>query len=106
MPIRTGSYCPVRSRTNVTRALDQVLERAELAQPDRPSCVELLGRIADLGAHAELAAVGEPSGRVDVHARGVHPELEGPRGFGVAGDDRLGMPRAPAVDVLDRLLGR
>src|SRR6516162_3728724 len=101
MPIRTGRECPGRSGSNVTGALDQVLERTQLAQPDRTAGVELLGGVADLGAHAEFAAVGEPCGRVDVHARRVHAELERMRGLGVAGDDRLRVPRAPAVDVLD-----
>ena len=61
-------------------ALDQVLERAQLAQPDRPASVELLGRVADLGAHPELVAVGEARRGVDVHTGGVDAELEGPRG--------------------------
>ena len=57
-------------------ALDQVLERAQLAQADRAARVELLGRVADLGAHAELAAVGEARRGVDVDAGGVDAELE------------------------------
>src|SRR5215204_2914742 len=90
---------------DLARALDQVLDRAQLAQPDRPAGVELLGRVADLGAHAELAPVGEAGGGVDVDAGGVDPQLEGARGGGAAGHDRLGMAGAVAVDVLDRLLG-
>ncbi len=72
------------SRADVARALDQVLERAQLAQADRAAGVELLGRVADLGAHPELAAVGEPGRGVDVHAGGVDAELERARGGGVA----------------------
>ena len=60
-------------------ALDQVLERAQLAQADRAAGVELLGRVADLRAHPELAAVGEARRGVDVDAGGVDLELEGPR---------------------------
>src|SRR5215204_3378555 len=44
-------------RTDLSLALDQVLERAELAQADRAAGVQLLRRVTDLGAHAELAAV-------------------------------------------------
>ena len=35
---------------------------------DRPARVQLLGRVADLGAHPELEAVGEPGRGVDVDA--------------------------------------
>src|SRR5215217_264129 len=64
---------------DLARALDHVFERAQLAQPDRPARVQLLGRVADLGAHAELAAVGEARRRVDVDACGVDAALERPR---------------------------
>src|SRR3954465_131720 len=94
------------SGTDLAVALDQVLERAQLAQADRPAGVQLLRRVADLGAHAELAAVGEPRRRVDVDARGIDAQLERASGRGVAGDDRLRMTRAVRVDVLDGLLGR
>ena len=93
-----------RSGADVPVALDEVLERAQLAQPDRPARVQLLGRVADLRAHPELAPVGEARRGVHVHARRVHAQLEGARGGGVARDDRLGVPAAVAADVLDRLL--
>ena len=56
-------------------ALHQVLERAQLTQPNRAARMELLRRVADLRAHPEFAAVSKPRGRVDIHARGVHAEL-------------------------------
>ena len=92
------------STPDVPVALDHVLVGAQLAQPDRAAGVELLGRVADLGAHAELAAVGEAGRRVDVDAGGVHAALERAGGVVVAGDDRLGVAGAVRVDVLDRLL--
>src|SRR5687767_10002915 len=64
MPILIGA----RASPDVPVALHEVLVRAQLAQADRPAGVELLGGVADLRAHAELAAVGEPRRRVDVHA--------------------------------------
>ena len=64
---------------DVPVALDHVLEGAQLAQPDRPARVQLLGRVADLGAHAELAAVGEARRGVDVDAGRVDAALEGAR---------------------------
>src|SRR5271167_3072859 len=40
-----------RSRADVSVAFDEVLDRAQLAQPDRPARVQLLRGVADLGAH-------------------------------------------------------
>src|SRR6478609_8042427 len=94
------------SGANVPVALDQVLERAQLAQPDRSAHVELLRRVSDLRPHPELAAVGEASGRVHVDARRVYAALEGTRGGSVARDDRLRMAAAVARDVRDGLLER
>ena len=86
-------------------ALDDVLERAQLAQADRAAGVQLLRRVADLGAHPELAAVGEARRGVDVDAGGVDAELERARGGRVASVTIASeWPRAVAVDVLDRLL--
>ena len=72
------------SGPDVPVALHDVLERAQLAQPDRAARVELLRRVADLGAHAELAAVGEARRGVHVDAGGVDAALEGARGVDVA----------------------
>src|SRR4051812_12671101 len=91
------------SAPDLARAVDQVLERAQLAQADRPAGVELLRGVADLGAHAELAAVGEARRGVDVDAGGVDARLERPRRREVGGHDRLRMTGAVGVDVLDRL---
>src|SRR3954468_13321120 len=85
-------------------AVDQIASRAQLAQADRPARVQLLRRVADLGAHAELAAVGEARRRVDVDAGRVDAELERPSGIAIARDDRLRMARRVTPDVLDRLL--
>src|SRR5512135_3480204 len=87
-------------------ALDQVAVRAQLAQADRAARVQLLGRVADLGAHPELAAVGEAGGGVHVDAGGVDAEAEGAGSVDVARDDRLRVPAAVAGDVLDRLAER
>src|SRR5438094_3415587 len=45
-------------------ARDDVLGRGHLRQAERPPGVQLLGGDTDLGAEAELAAVGEPGGGV------------------------------------------
>src|SRR4051795_11397015 len=94
------------SSADVPVAFDEVLERAQLAQPDRSPRVQLLRRVADLRAHPELPAVGEASRRVHIHARGVDTELERPRGSGVERHDRLGVTAAVTLDVLDGLLDR
>ena len=64
--------------------------------------MELVGADADLGAEAELAAVVEAGAGVDQHGRAVHLGDEPAGGGEVAGDDRLGVPRAVPVDVSDR----
>src|SRR3954447_16970718 len=91
------------SGADLAVALDQVLEGAQLPRADRAAGVQLLRRVADLGAHAELPAVREARGGVHVDARGVDAELERARRLRRARDDRLRMPGAVAVDVLDRL---
>ena len=83
MPMRRA-HRATASSADVPVALDEVLERAQLAQADRPAGVQLLGRVADLGAHPELAAVGEARRGVDVHAGRVDAELERARGGRVA----------------------
>src|SRR3954451_20288850 len=98
-PIRATASGP-----DLAVALDQVLEGAQLARADRPAGMQLLRRVADLGAHPELAPVGEAGGGVDVDARRVHAELERPRGGRVAREDRLRVARPVRVNVLDRLL--
>src|SRR3954451_11092262 len=85
-------------------AVDQIASRAQLAQADRPARVQLLRRVADLRAHAELAPVGEARRRVYVDAGRVDAELERPRGIAIARDDRLRMTRGGTPDVRDRLV--
>src|SRR5579862_5403821 len=53
-------------------AVDDVLIRGQLAQPHRTAGVQAVGRDADLGAKAELVAVGETRRRVEIHRGGIH----------------------------------
>ena len=48
-----------RSRPDLAGAADAVLEAGQLLDADRPARVHAAGGDADLGAHAEFAAVGE-----------------------------------------------
>src|SRR5437763_267440 len=80
MPAERGSAPAGRcSQADVPVALDEVLERAQLAQPDRPARVKLLGGVADLRPHPELTAVGEAGRGVDVSAGRGDAQLERPR---------------------------
>ena len=92
--------------THLAVAADDVLVGRQLAQADRAARVQLLGRVADLGAHAELEAVGEAGRGVGVDDGGVDPGGEALGGLLGGGDDRLRVAGAVAVDVLDRLLER
>src|SRR3954447_15684513 len=74
-------------RADLAVAVDQIASRAQLAQADRPARVQLLRRVADLGAHPELAAVGEARGRVHVDASRVDAQLERPRRAAIVRDD-------------------
>src|SRR5215211_8680433 len=82
-PMCGGLNAPPRMPTrkpallaDLALALDHVLVGGELAKPDRPPGVELLGGVADLRPHAEHGAVGEARGRVHVHAGGLYALAE------------------------------
>ena len=59
------------SRSHLSRTSHHVLVTGQLLDPDRSACMKLVGRDPDLGAHAELAAVGELRGRVVQNDRAV-----------------------------------
>ena len=66
--------------------------------------MQLLCGDTDLGAEAELPAVGEAGGRVDHHHRGVHLGEETLLAGEVPGEDRFGVPRGVGADVLEGLV--
>ena len=81
-------------------AHDETLDGQRLGA-HRSVGVQARGRDADLGAEAELATIGEPRRRVVHHRRLADLAKEA---FGrplIAGDDRLGVIAAPALDVRD-----
>ena len=96
--VQTSRVC---GSAGVAIARHHVLRRGHLRQAHRPAGVQLLGGDADLGAEAELAAVGEPGRRVDHDRGGVDRGDEPPRGRLRVGDDRLGVAGAVAPDVRD-----
>src|SRR5215813_8165708 len=55
---------PNPSRSDLPRAVNTILESAELLDPDRTARMHASGCDADLGAKPELAAVGELRRRV------------------------------------------
>ena len=81
MSLLSGSGLPV--------ALDDVFVGCQLRKAHGPACVEFLCRYSDLGAEAELAAVGERRGQVDIDAGGIHAAREAAGGILVFGDDGL-----------------
>ena len=84
---------PVRCASGRRRSTTYLV-RGQLGQAHRAAGVQLLGGDADLGAEAELAAVGEPGRGVDHHRRRVDPGDEPAGGGCDVGDDRLGVPGA------------
>ena len=64
--------------------------------------MQLVIRDADLGAEAELEAVGEAGGGVDHHRGGIDFAQEAHGVAVVVGDNRVGVIRAVAFDVVHR----
>src|SRR3954469_19114745 len=70
-PIRATSLLP-----DLPAAVDDVLGRRQLAQPDRAAGMQLLGRVAYLPPHPELIAVRESRRRIDIDSGRIHPVRE------------------------------
>ena len=98
---------PLRcSVPDLAGAAHQVLVGRQLAQTHRSACVQPVGADPDLGAEAELEAVGEAGGGVDEH-RGRVDALEEARGGAVVlGDDGFGQLRAVRLDECERVVER
>src|SRR6201999_305563 len=99
-----ANRCPLRSKTLRSRprlsgAVDAVFEAGELLGADRPARVELAGGNADLGAEAELAAVGKLRRGIVEHDSGFAFLEESLRGRIVFGHDRIGVVRAVILDM-------
>src|SRR5438034_245277 len=99
-----GTKTRMRSRPRLPGAVDAILEAGQLLGTNRPAGVEFAGGDADLGAEAELAAIGELRRRVMQHDRGVDLVEESLRSASVFGHDRIGVVRAVIVDMRDRLI--
>src|SRR3546814_6994800 len=78
-----------------------MLVAGQLLRANRSAGVQLAGRDADLGAHAELTAVGKLRRGVVHHDSGIDLVHEADRRRGIFGDDSLGVVRAVAIDVGD-----
>src|SRR6478736_2760878 len=101
-PPRTPTAA-IPSTPDLPVALDDVLERGQLAKPDRPARVKLLGRVPDLGPHPELEPVGESRRRVHVDDGRIDSVRELPGRVAGRGHDRLRMPRSVLIHVCDRV---
>src|SRR4029077_8976075 len=84
------------SRTDLAASADAIFERGELFDADRPARVQAAGGDADLGAEAELAAVGKLRRGIMQHDGRVDLRQERLRSLGVIGDDGVGVVRAVA----------
>jgi hypothetical protein len=85
--------------------MDAVLE-AELLDADRAARMHAAGGDADLGAEAEFAAIGELGRSVVDDDGGIDLGEEAAGGGLVRGDDRIGVMRAVALDMVDRASSR
>src|SRR5438094_8076935 len=89
---RRASY----SGAHLAVAADEVFVGGQFGGADRPTRRQPLGRDADLGAHAELAAIGELGRGVDQHDGAVDLAQKAFGGRLVLGHDRVGVVRAVA----------
>src|SRR5690606_16703447 len=90
------------SGADLAAAAHDVLVARELGRADRPARVDLARRDADLGAHAELAAVGELRRSVVHEDRAVELVEETRGGRVVRRHDRVRVRGAVAANVVDR----
>src|SRR5262245_56814435 len=84
-PVLEGHVC--WSRPDLSRAVNTVLEGAELLDADRTARMHAAGGDADLGPEPELAAIGELGRGVVQHDRRVDLTQEFFRRRRVGGDD-------------------
>ena len=89
------------SRPGLARAADAVFERGQLLDADRPARMHPAGGDADLGAEAELAAIGELGRGVVQHDGRIDLGQEALGGRRVVGDDRIGVMGAVRLDMVD-----
>src|SRR5262249_57596801 len=89
-------------RPRLSVAAYAIFEAGQLLDSDRSAGVEPPGGNADLGAEAELAAVGELRRRVMEHDGGVDFAQEFFGRLAVLGHDRVGVMRAVAFDMRHR----
>src|SRR5207249_6130202 len=92
----------LRSRPRLPGAADAIFEARQLLGADRAAGVEFTGGNPDLGAEAELAAIGELRRCVVQHDCGIDLAEEFLGRPGVLGHDRIGVARAVVLDMRDR----
>ncbi len=101
---RVTAGAGLRSRPCLPGAVNTVFEARQLFGADRAAGVEFAGGNPDLGAEAELAAVGELRRCVMQHDRGIDLVEEFFRRARIFGHDRIGVMRAVIVNMRDRLV--
>src|SRR3954452_23310503 len=84
----------IRSRPGLPGAVNAIFEARQLLGADRAAGVEFAGGNPDLGAEAELAAVGELGRCVVQHDRRIDLAEEFRGGLYILGHDRVGVARA------------
>src|SRR5712671_1720765 len=85
-------------------AANDIFENRELLDANRPARMELAGADADLGAHAELPAIGELRRSIVHHNRRIERGEESLSCARILGDDGIGVLRAIGGDVANRFL--
>ena len=94
------------SGPDVSFAPDDKFVTRQFAQPAGATRVKLVGADSDFGSQPEFLPVVESRAGVDHHRGTVHAGDELARGRRIVRDDRVGVVRTVAVDVLDRFVRR
>src|SRR3954454_10799871 len=93
---------PEPSGPDLSGPANAIFERRELLHADRSARMHAACRDPDLGAEAELAAIGELRRRVVQHNRAIDLREKLVRGVLVRRDDRIRMVRTVMLDMRDR----
>src|SRR5205085_5693350 len=101
---RFRAKTPMRSRPRLPGAADAIFEARQLLGANRSASMEFAGGNPDLGAEAELAAIGELRRCIVQHDRRIDLVEEFLCSPGVFGHDRVGVVRAVMVNMRDRLI--
>src|SRR5690606_41770852 len=95
---------PLRLSAQLSFAVEHPFQGGQAFKPDRASRVEPIGRYTDLCSETIFETIRKAGGQIHVNRAGIDFPLEAIGSPDVLRDDRFGMLRTIAFDVLHRLV--